>query len=224
MNKLPTNKKILFFCAHPDDDTFSSGVLIHTLAKNKNKITCIYLSSSPRAVVGKLSTKEKREIRIKEGSEACKILGAKPIFLNLDNPTLKVNGENLKLILNLIKKEKPTIIFLPTNYDAHPTHRKVNKIVTKAVKTIKGIKEKWFYETWTPIPSPNFIYFFDEKLMKIKIKAMKKHKSQLKRADFSQATIALNKFRGIMGPELLGNFGSKHKKQKYGEAFLIKNN
>jgi len=220
MNKLPKSKKILFFCAHPDDDTFSSGALLHTLAKNKNKITCIYLSSSPRAVVGKLSTKEKREIRMQEGTEACKVLKTKPIFLNLDKPTLKVNRENTKLISNIIKKEKPAIVFLPTSYDAHPTHRKVNKIVTKASKKVK---QKWFYETWTPISSPNFIYFFDEKLMKVKIKAMKKHKSQLKRADFSQATTALNKFRGIMGPELLGNFGSKHKKQKFGEAFLIKN-
>jgi len=219
--KLPRNKKIIFFCAHPDDDTFSSGAIIHKLVKNKNKVLCIYLTSSPRAVLGKKTRVEKRIIRMKEGENACKVLGAEPVFLNLDDPVLKATKQNIKLISGIIKKEKPQIIFLPTEYDAHPTHRKVNKIVEKAGKKVK---QKWYYETWTPILSPNYIYFFDEKEMKIKKTAMKKHKSQLERADFSEATVALNKFRGIMGPELLGEFSKKYKKQKYGEAFLIKKN
>ena len=217
---LPKNQKILFFCAHPDDDTFSSGALIYNLAKN-NKILCVYLTTSPRGVVKDISTKEKIQIRKTEAINACKVLGAKPIFLDMDKPTLKHNKENVGIISKLLKEEKPDIIFLNPKNDAHPTHKKVSRIVLKAIKSVK-INEIWFYETWTLLAKPNFIFFFNDNSMKIKIRAMKQHKSQLERLDFVDATIGLNTFRGIMGQELMGGFGKSYQSEKkYGEAFLI---
>lgn len=220
MINIPKNKKIIIFCAHPDDDTFSSGALIYGLAKN-NKVVCIYLTSSPKGVAKDISTEEKIRIRKSEGIKACKILGTRPVFLDLDKPTLRYNKENVGIISKLFKEEKPEIIFIPPKNDAHPTHRKVSKIVLKAIKPLK-VNETWFYETWTPLGKPNFIFFFNDDLMKIKIEAMKQHKSQLERVDYAGATIALNTFRGIMGQELLGGFGKSYQNgKKYGEAFLI---
>ncbi len=137
---------------------------------------------------------------------------------------MKYNKENVNIIIKLLREEKPDIIFLPPKNDAHPTHRKVSRIVLKAIKSVK-INEKWFYEIWTLLKKPNFIFFFNKELMNIKIKAMKEHKSQIERLDYIGATIALNTFRGIMGQELLGGFGKLYKNEKkYGEAFLITEN
>ncbi len=62
MTDIPKNQKILFFCAHPDDDTFSSGALIYSLVKNNNKVVCIYLTSSPRGVQKIFQVKKKYEL------------------------------------------------------------------------------------------------------------------------------------------------------------------
>ena len=221
MFEIPKNKKILFFCAHPDDDAFSSGALIYSLAKNKNKIYCIYLTTSSRSVARNVPVSKKEKIRKNEAENSCKILGTKAIFLDLDKPTLKVNKENVDKIIKILEKEKPDIIFLPIRNDSHPTHRKVNRIIMKATESEK-IKQKIFYENWTPLEKPNFIFFFDKKIMNIKIKAMKQHKSQMERLNYSKAIVALNIFRGILGQELLGGFAKSYKDVKYGEAYLVK--
>jgi len=220
MFKIPKNKKIIFFCAHPDDDAFSSGALIYKLTRNKNKIYCIYLTISSRSVKRDIPNEEKIKIRKNEAEKSCKILGTRAIFLDLDKPRLKINEENVGKVIKILKKERPDIIFLPIKNDLHPTHRKVNSIVMKATE-FAIIKQKIFYEAWTPIQKPNFIFFFDKKIMKIKIKAMKQHKSQIERLDYSKAIVALNIFRGIMGQELLGGFAKTYNQEKFGEAYLV---
>jgi LmbE family N-acetylglucosaminyl deacetylase len=214
---IPKNKKILFFCAHPDDDVISSGGLIYKLVKNKNDVLCVYLTSSPLGVLGKKSLIEKRKIRSKEALVACMLLGCRTMFLDLDKPRLEVDDSTIDRIRKLMQDEAPSMIFLPPANDAHPTHRKVHEIITRTGKQA----ERWIYETWTPLPKPNFIFFFDDALMKIKKKAISCHKSQLIRSDYLEAAVCLNRFRGIMGLELLGDKGKVYKKQRYGEAFLI---
>ncbi len=217
---LPKKKKIMFFCPHIDDDTFSSGALLVTLAKN-NEIISIYLTSGPRGVSKNVPFGEKIRIRKSEGTKACGVLGIRPVFLSLDKPILKNNRKSVDVILKLLNDEKPDIIFLPPPNDAHPTHKKVNQIVSEAAKCA-GIRERWFYETWMPLAKPNFIFFFNDNLMKMKIKAMKQHKSQIERTDFITAIVALNEFRGTTGKKLLGGFGKLYQSGKnYGEAFLI---
>ena len=220
MISLPENKKILFFCPHPDDDAFSSGATIHELVKNQNQVISVFMTLSPKGIARDISNEEKRRIRKSEAVAACKVLGNKTLFLDLDKPTLEFNDKNINLIINMLEKEKPDIILLPPQNDAHPTHARVSKIVSEAAKSIKA--EKWFYETWTPLEKPNYIFFFGEDIMKIKIKALKQYESQLERMDLVNAAIGINTYRGIMGELLIEGFTKSGEKQKkYGEAFLI---
>ena len=160
-------------------------------------------------------------IRKEEATNACKFLNAKPLFLDLDKPKLEVNEESINKTIEILRTEKPDIVFSPPCYDAHPTHRRLNQIMRKAIKSSQ-VEQIWFYETWTLIEKPNFIFFFDEDLMKIKVEAMKKHESQVERLDFINAIKSLDRLRGIMGQELIGGFAkSYHSTKKYGEAFKI---
>ncbi|EKE14547.1 MAG: hypothetical protein ACD_12C00436G0002 [uncultured bacterium] len=221
MISLPKNKKILFFASHPDDDVISSGALLYQLTKNGNQIISIFITLSPKGVNRNISFEEKIALRKNETKQACQIIVAKPIFLDLDKPVFEINQENKEIIINLLKNERPDIIFLPPEYDAHSTHQKVNKLITQTIKQI-SLEEIWYYETWTPLLKPNFIFFFDDELMEIKKTAIAKHKSQIERLDFIKAAVGLNSFRAAIGQELLGDFGSKYyNNQKYGEAFFI---
>ena len=218
---LPEKKTVLFFSAHPDDE-MSSAALLCKLVKNKNKVICVYLTTSPKAVVANSSEDKKRAIRKKEAGRAAKIIGYQTVFLDLDKPQLKITKRNIQEIRMLIKKYKPCMIFLHPDYDAHPTHVKVNKIITAAAAGLKV--EKWFFETWTPLIKPNFIYFFGKSEMKKKLKAIRCFRSQISRVDISRAFLSLNEYRAALGNELLGEFGQAKKSEtplKYGEAFYI---
>jgi len=221
INKLPQGKKVLFFSPHPDDDVISAGALIYGLAKNKNQVVCVYVTNSPRGVAKNIAKEEKIKIRKKEAKLACKVIKARPIFLDLDKPTLQFNKDNIKKVIKLLDQEKPSIIFLPPKNDSHPTHQKTVKIVLEALKAYQ-VNKLWFYDSWTPLTKPNFVFTFSNNLMKVKIKAIKKHLSQLDRLNYIRAIKGLNLFRGEMAKELLGGFGKKYSSVKqYGEAFLI---
>jgi LmbE family N-acetylglucosaminyl deacetylase len=220
MFKLPENRRIIFFCAHPDDDTFSSGATLHELARRGNPVTCVYLTTSPRGVLRDIPEEEKVATRKREAEEACKVVGARPLFLDMHKSELE-SRESLKRIQDILKKEKPDIVFLPHENDSHPTHMKASRVVLEALKS-EGIKEKWFWESWSPITKPNFIFFFGGDLMEIKKRAMAKHESQVERIEEIEATVAFNTFRGIMGQPLMHGFARNYKgKRLYGEAFLV---
>jgi LmbE family N-acetylglucosaminyl deacetylase len=174
----------------------------------------VFLASSPRGVQRNISEEEKRRLRQKEGAAACKVLGAKAVFLDLDHPDLKLNEKNVALVREKIKWA--SVVFTHSSDDSHPTHRVCHKIAMKAVTN----QQVWFFEGWSLFSSPDYIYLFGEKDMGKKMEAMEKHASQLERNDFLKAIIGLNTFRGVMGQEMMAGFGGKHKGE-YGEAFLI---
>jgi LmbE family N-acetylglucosaminyl deacetylase len=212
------NKKILFFCPHPDDDVFSAGALIKYLA-SKNEVYSVFVTYSPRGVDRNIPENKKIQIRKKEAIAACKVLGSEPIFLGLDQLKIEPDKQNIEIMEQLLEKENPDIVFLPPVNDAHPTHKKVNQIVSSALEK-NNVKEVWAYETWTPLPNPDYIFFFNDTLMEIKKKAMEKHVSQTERLNFVGSMTSLNRFRGIMGQELMGGFGKSYKEEnKYGEAY-----
>lgn len=209
--------RFLFFCAHPDDDIFSSGAFIYALTQQSNEVICVFLTSGAHGVLGNKSPEEKAKIRRDEALAACAILGASCTFL-FNNQFLQNDAAEVEAIKHLLKEIKPEYVLFPQPQDAHPTHRIVHQLVGKALATVP-VKEHWYYELWTPLEKPNYIFFFGEDMMLMKKKAMREHKSQLCRTDFETAMVGLNQYRGILGQELLTGLGSQASTQ-YGEAFF----
>jgi len=219
---IPKNKTILFFSPHCDDEIISAGALLTSLSKHNNVIVC-YFNNSPKGVVGNLSELEKIKIRQREANEACKILGVKAQFLNLDK---QLKQENQKLIITLIKniinKTQPSLIITIYEYDAYPTHKKVTQLVKKSLSDTKI--PLWFGEVWTPISKPNDVFYFNDELMSIKLKALSCYNSQNRRTDWKEAIKGLNRYRAISLREQFDGFGSANLlKGKYAEVFF-KNN
>lgn len=220
MPGLPRDRKVVFFCAHPDDDTFSSGATIHEMARRGNEIVCVYLTTSPRGVLRDIPEEEKVATRKREAGEACMVVGSRPLFLDMHKSELESRG-SLERIREVIKREKPDMVFLPHGGEAHPTHMKASRAVSRALES-SGVGERWFWESWSCLQRPNFIFFFGEELMKIKRQAMERHGSQVERTEEVEATVAFNRFRGIMGQPIMHGFGRDYRgKRPYGEAFLV---
>ena len=130
-----------------------------------------------------------------------------PIFLQLttyEKNTPQLRKADKEKIKTVIRKEKPVIIFLSNQYDLHPRHKLLSRLILDVLKGLKWKGELFFYEIPWSVFSGNefdFIVPLSSKLMKQKINAIKVHKSQLKRTDFVRLSKALLALRAGMVPE-----------------------
>ena len=218
--ELPSNKTIVFFSPHPDDETVSAGGLLSQLSKS-NEVKVYFITNSPKGIARNIPDEEKVEIRKSEARKACNILGTSAIFLDFDSSELKLTRDKINLFKSLVEEDKPHIVITLGPQENHPTHKSTTKLVESAVSDFSSIK-LWFGEVWNPIAIPSDVFYFNEKVMKIKLKAMMAYKSQMERNDWVSAIKSLNRFRAITSREVLGEFGSEYKPtKKYAEAFIF---
>ena len=124
-------KKILVFSAHPDDETLGCGGYIKKLSKINNTAVCIFSTGITSRI--KFNLKNINVLK-KNALKAFKILGFKKnYFLELDDNKLDKYPilEIIQKIEEIIKKEKPNIIFTHFPDDLNIDH----EIVTRAVLT-----------------------------------------------------------------------------------------
>src|SRR6266550_9366410 len=71
-----TNKTVLVFTPHPDDDTFAVGGTMALLAKNKNRVVVvIYTNDNKGSYDQHMTSKHLARIRKAEEETSCAILG-----------------------------------------------------------------------------------------------------------------------------------------------------
>src|SRR5260221_9401647 len=71
-----TNKTVLIFTPHPDDDTFAVGGTMALLARNKNRvIVVIYTNDNKGSYDQKMTSKRLARIRKSEEEASCAVLG-----------------------------------------------------------------------------------------------------------------------------------------------------
>ncbi|MBZ9572683.1 glucosamine-6-phosphate deaminase [Patescibacteria group bacterium] len=203
---IPRGKRIVVVSPHPDDVSVNCGGMIALLAKY-NKISAFIMTTGWRAYVPNKTKEEIIKIREREAIKESKILGFRPYFLRLsfyENFEGRFEKKDIKKIIEKLKTIDPDVIFLPQKKDDHPTHKLSRKILLKCLGIMKKKVELWNYETmWDLFNSGEFntIVSFSEKILRLKIKGVKQHKSQTKRIAYNIAVFSLAKFRGILVPE-----------------------
>src|SRR6266568_2091267 len=71
-----TNKTVLIFTPHPDDDTFAVGGTMALLAKNKNRVyVVIYTNDNKGSYDQHMTSKRLARIRKAEEEASCAVLG-----------------------------------------------------------------------------------------------------------------------------------------------------
>ncbi|UNC92241.1 PIG-L deacetylase family protein [Candidatus Contubernalis alkaliaceticus] len=182
--------KVLVFAPHPDDDLIGCGGSLAKHVKRGSQVTAVYMTSGDAG--SKRYSKEKlAKIRENESREAAKLIGInKLIYLRNQDGLLCCNEKNIYSVTNIIKIEKPCVVYVPHINDGHRDHKKTNEIVIEAIKRaglpilFEFDRPPWMvrkvlcYETWTPLP----VVTFKEDIsnyFELKEKALKLHKSQI---------------------------------------------
>lgn len=126
-------KKILFVFPHPDDESYSSTVLIRRLLREKNQIFVIYLSTGvPREEEYASPMKDKYEyskylsVREEEFRKSLEAIGVDKRYVLSLEYTTRDSMLYLKKIINkleeFVKKYRIEIFFTSPYEGAHPDH------------------------------------------------------------------------------------------------------
>lgn len=120
---------VLAIGSHPDDvELCCSG----TLAK---MVRLGYKAGIVDITRGELGTRGTTAIRTREANEAARILGCVRENAGLPDGGIEVNQKNIRKLIQIYRKYRPTILLIPHWLERHPDH----------VHTHHLCREAWFY-------------------------------------------------------------------------------
>ncbi|OGM02365.1 hypothetical protein A3K72_03155 [Candidatus Woesearchaeota archaeon RBG_13_36_6] len=179
--------KVLFFCAHPDDESFGAGGTIAKYIKDGKQVMVVTFSYG-EASHAWLKKRVTRDIRKKELANAMKLMGyQKHTNLGLTEGKFLEDAEQKNIkeeIIKIINKFKPSKIFTHTSGDRDPNgdHCTVNKIVMNALEKIEYGGDVYGFGVWNLFSFKKMDYpqlFVDiTDTFGIKLEALKQYSSQ----------------------------------------------
>jgi len=138
-------KKIVVVGGHPDDPECGAGGTVPLLTKAGHQVTLMYFTNGDEGIEGK-SHEQAAAIRRKECVEACKVLGAKPLFVNQVDGESVINNPEMARFQKLLWDEKPHVVFAHWPIDSHKDHQ-LSSVLTM--------------QAWMEAPTPFTLYFYE---------------------------------------------------------------
>lgn len=119
---------LLAFGSHPDDVEIACGGSIIKLTREGCKVAVVDLTR------GEMGTRGTPEIRLQEAEQAKSILGATyRENLGLEDACLEPNRESIQKTVEVIRKYRPQIVLMSPEFERHPDHEALHKIVRRAM-------------------------------------------------------------------------------------------
>lgn len=158
-----SHRRILLVFAHPDDESFATGITIAKYAEQPD--TEVMLLCATRGQAGKpgnppLCTQEELpQFREQELLEATRILGIAQVKI-LDYVDKLVDTiplpELIGHITQLIQQFQPQVVitFAPHGISGHPDHRRMSQATGEAVRSLEHSSVKKLYHVTIPTQAP----------------------------------------------------------------------
>jgi LmbE family N-acetylglucosaminyl deacetylase len=131
--------------AHPDDPESGCGGTLARYVAAGHRVTVIYLTRGERGIGGR-SLDEAAQIRTAEAQQACKILGATPLFAGQIDGATEVNAREIDRIVSLVKSAAPDAVFTHWPIDSHPDHQAASVLAIRAWYALKQSFPLYFFE------------------------------------------------------------------------------
>ena len=143
-----TKKKIVVVGGHPDDPECGAGGTIPHLISAGHEVTVMYFTNGDAGISGK-THEQAAAIRRKEALEACKVLGAKPLFVNQVDGASVITNSELDRFQKLLWAEEPNVVFTHWPLDSHKDHQLAGVMTIQSWMEAPKIFELYFYEVCT---------------------------------------------------------------------------
>ncbi len=138
-------KKVVIVGGHPDDPECGAGGTVPLLVRAGHDVTLMYFTNGDEGIEGK-SHEEAAAIRRQECVSACKVLGAKPLFVNQVDGESLVSNPEMARFQQLLWAEKPDVVFAHWPVDSHKDHQ-LSSVLT--------------FQSWMESPAPFTLYFYE---------------------------------------------------------------
>lgn len=187
---------VLVLAPHPDDECIGCGGAICRHVARGDVVSVIFLTSGELGLKH-LPREQAWRIREREARSAAKVLQLASVeFLRCPDWMM---GEDLPGVSSklapLLQRLAPGLIYLPHPNEWHPDHKAVlpalRGVLATSTAALRG------YEIWTPMAEPQHVENISD-VMVVKLRALRRHRSQVASWDYVRAVRGLNEFRGAM--------------------------
>lgn len=131
--------------AHPDDPESGCGGTLARYAAAGHRVTIIYLTRGERGIPGR-ALDEAARIRTAEAEQACRILGATPLFAGQIDGATEVNAREIDRMVSLVRPAQPDTVFTHWPIDSHPDHQAASLLAIRAWYALKQSFPLYFFE------------------------------------------------------------------------------
>ena len=188
---------ILVIAPHPDDEVIGCGGTLCKHTEKGDRVVVAFLTSGELGL--KQFPRDKAwQTRETEARRAAKILGIEALHF-LRGPDWTVNQAVAplgKALRSILVRDRPGIIYLPHQKDAHPDHQAAVSVLRAALRGIRlGSVQCRAYEVWSALAEFDHVEDITS-VMDRKKRALRAHRSQLNDFDYLAAVTGLNRFRG----------------------------
>ena len=148
-------KKALIIGAHPDDPETGCGGTMILLQQAGYEVVSVYMTKGEAGIQGK-THEESAAIRVKDATEASKMLGARPLFMTQIDGNAEINKARYVEMREVIAAEKPDVVFTHWPIDSHPDHRVCSLLVYDAWRRLGYSFELYYFEVMSGMQSQLF--------------------------------------------------------------------
>jgi LmbE family N-acetylglucosaminyl deacetylase len=193
-------QRVYVISPHPDDESIGCGGAIREHVTLGASVRVVFLTSGENGGHGR-SADETIRVREAEASVATTILGVEAIeFWREPDSALRATKGIVARLGDALRKWRPQLIYVPHEREMHRDHRAACRLVRSALRDTfppghpPTVLE---FEVWTPLQRIDHIVDVSRHI-KVKIAAIRAHRSQCAVMRFDQALIGLNRYRGEM--------------------------
>jgi N-acetylglucosamine malate deacetylase 1 len=190
--------KVVVVGGHPDDPESGCGGTMARYAQNGHDVVALYLTRGEAGISGK-SQEEAAKIRTREAGEACRILGARPLFAGQIDGATEINRARYREFQEILAAERPDIVFAHWPVDTHPDHCAASLLTYRAWQAAARKWALYYYEVMSGSQTQNFrpsLFVNIAETVEKKRAACFAHKSQ-NPAEFWAHHEEMQRFRGM---------------------------
>ena len=137
--------RIVCVGAHPDDPESGCGGTLIRCAELGHVVTVIYLTRGERGIRGK-SDDEAARIRSAEAEEACRKIGAKPVFAGQIDGSTEFTRARLEQMMKLLTEADPDVILTHWPVDSHFDHQVASLLAIRSHMALPRLPRLYFFE------------------------------------------------------------------------------
>jgi LmbE family N-acetylglucosaminyl deacetylase len=172
--------KVVCIGGHPDDpESGCAGTLARYVVAG-HAVTVIYLTRGERGIEG-ASDSEAATIRTAESEAACRVMGAKALFVGQINGSTEVTRARAEELRSMLAAEKPDVLFTHWPIDTNFDHQAASMLTISAWAALEPRPQLYFFEVNTGQQSQGFApdtYVDISQVVETKKAALFAHKSQ----------------------------------------------